>query len=136
MHIFLLGIFRCTCGLCSRMPTFLESGCCEVNDIVKSKMGDLHCITEHEGFIANCLNIHVLEASYYEFVENEGYPLEGQLIHETYRYLAYRRFVRWIFHRLPKKMRKVLPACVVTSIRTKFPSETYCGFKYPTDKRP
>jgi hypothetical protein len=25
----------------------------------------------------------------------------------------------------------VIPACVVNAIKTKFPSEQYCGFKYP-----
>lgn len=47
-----------------------------------------------------------------------------------YRYVAYRRFVRWIWHRLGKNMRRILPSCVVTVIRNTFPSEEYTGFKY------
>lgn len=92
---------------------------------------DLQCITEHEGFIVNCTNRYVLKTSYYEFIEDNG-PLEdGALIHETYRYLAYRRFVRWVWHKLGKKNRRILPDCVVHAIRNAIPSQEYCGFKYP-----
>ena len=49
-----------------------------------------------------------------------------------YRHLAYRRFVRWIWHCLGKNNRKILPSCVVNKIRTAFPSQQYCGFKYPS----
>jgi hypothetical protein len=50
-------------------------------------------------------------------------------IYRTYRYIAYRRFVLWIWHRLGRRNRKVLPACVVKVIRTKFPSDEYTGFR-------
>ena len=46
--------------------------------------------------------------------------------------MAYRRFVQWIWHRLGRHKRKILPACVVQKIRETFPSEEYCGFKYAT----
>lgn len=52
-------------------------------------------------------------------------------IFRTYRYIAYRRFARWIYKVLPKKERRIHPACVVTAIRKRFPSEQYTGFKYP-----
>ena len=48
-----------------------------------------------------------------------------------FRYLSYRQFVRWVWHRLGKHRREILPACVVMSIRHKFPSDEYTGFKYP-----
>ncbi|VDH91579.1 Hypothetical predicted protein [Mytilus galloprovincialis] len=47
-----------------------------------------------------------------------------------YRFMAFRRFVQWIWHRLGRHNRKILPACVVKKIRDTFPSETYSGFKY------
>lgn len=70
--------FRCSCP----MPTLQESKCCHNTNIVDSKMESeqLHCITEHEGFIGNCVNIHVLETSYYEFIQSEG--LHEEPIHE------------------------------------------------------
>lgn len=50
-----------------------------------------------------------------------------------YRYIAYRRYTRWLWHRLGKKTRKVIPSCVVSAIRTRFPSDEYTGFMYPRD---
>jgi hypothetical protein len=41
--------------------------------------------------------------------------------------MAYRCFVQWIWHRLGRYNRKILPACVVRKIRETFPSEEYCG---------
>lgn len=49
----------------------------------------------------------------------------------VYRHIAYRRFVLWIWHRLGRGNRKIIPACVVTKIRSVFPSEQYTGFQYP-----
>lgn len=115
------------------MPTAKENKCCRHTNVVDGKIEelDLECITEHEGFIVNCLNHYVLETSYYEYIQDNGRLEEGQFIHELYRYLAYRRFVRWIYHRLGKKNRRILPSCVVNKIRQTFPSQNYCGFKYP-----
>ena len=48
----------------------------------------------------------------------------------TYRYIAYRNFTRFIYHRLRKYERKVIPACCIAKIRQSFPSQEYCGFKY------
>ena len=51
-----------------------------------------------------------------------------------YRYIAYRQFVRWIYHRLGRDVRIPLPSCVTKRIRDAFPSATgeYAGFKYPS----
>ena len=49
-----------------------------------------------------------------------------------YRFMAYRRFVQWIWHRLGRHNRKIFTNCVVQKIRETFPSEEYCGFKYAT----
>ncbi|XP_033728970.1 P2X purinoceptor 7-like [Pecten maximus] len=105
----------CFCGKCSSMTTVKEYR---------------NCITDHEAFIANCLNRHVLHVSMYEYMENVGPFDDNEPIHEIYRHIAYRRFVRWIWHRLGRHNRKILPACVVQKIRKTFPSEQYCGFKY------
>jgi len=61
------------------MPTQRENNCCKSTNIVDSKIeeADLNCITEHEGFIANCLNRYVLETSFYEFRQENG-PLDEQ----------------------------------------------------------
>lgn len=47
-------------------------------------MDDAHlqCITDHEGFIGNCLNRHVIEVSLYEFVERDGPIDDNEPINE------------------------------------------------------
>lgn len=64
------------------MPTLKECKCCRDTNIVDGKIEseDLTCITEHDGFVGNCLNVHVLETSYYEFIQTEG--LQEEPIHE------------------------------------------------------
>jgi hypothetical protein len=53
------------------------------------------------------------------------------LFFRLYRYIAYRRFTRWVYGLLGKRNRRVVPACAVKAIREAFPSEEYAGFKYP-----
>jgi uncharacterized protein YfeS len=45
----------------------------------------LDCITEHPGFQSNCLDIYVLEASYYEFIQRDG-PLGDDELADIHRY--------------------------------------------------
>jgi len=54
------------------------------------------------------------------------------VVNRRYRYTAYRLFVNWCWGYVGKQVRVVLPACVVTAIRTTFPSDIYHGFKLPT----
>ena len=66
------------------MTTAKECVCCngipEIDE--KRKACNVNCITEHSGFIANCLNTDVLETSYYEHKETHGPPQENEMIHE------------------------------------------------------
>ena len=34
---------------------------------------DLQCITQHPGYDGNCLNQYVIEASFYEFLDDYGH---------------------------------------------------------------
>ncbi|XP_052238339.1 P2X purinoceptor 7-like [Dreissena polymorpha] len=121
----------CECECCVNMPTAHERRCCQSTNIVdgKAEAEGVPWITLHEGFQVNCLNIHVLETSFYEFIHDYG-PREEQ-VHELYRYLAYRRFTRWVYGLLGKKFRRVIPSCAVNAIREQFPSEEYSAFRYP-----
>ncbi|XP_021339917.1 uncharacterized protein LOC110441145 [Mizuhopecten yessoensis] len=64
----------CDCGHCEQMPTDLECRCCCSFNLCQYKMeqDNIKCITEHEGFQVNCLNRHVLELSFYEYLDNYG----------------------------------------------------------------
>ena len=55
------------------MPTEKENICCQSIAKVKSRItGKLECITQTRGFDGNCLNLDVLEVSYFEFVDRNG----------------------------------------------------------------
>ncbi|KAJ8301016.1 hypothetical protein KUTeg_022535 [Tegillarca granosa] len=125
--------YWCDCGNCEIMTTVAECKCCfEVNIVDgKRESANLTCITQHQMFIDNCLNRNVLELAVYDYKHDVGPLPENNLPHETYRYLAYRRFVRWIWKIVGRRNRRILPSCVVNKIRESFPSEEFCGFKYP-----
>jgi len=89
------------------------------------------CITDCPSFTDNCLNSNVLEASRWEYQEQNGPFGDEQLLNETHRYLAYRRFVYVVWHRLGKGNRKIIPACVAAKIKDTFPdlNNAYTGYK-------
>ncbi|XP_033741771.1 uncharacterized protein LOC117328353 [Pecten maximus] len=74
----------CVCGKCSSMTTVKECICCTEIDLVnhQTETAELNCITDHEAFIANCLNRHVLHVSMYEYMENVGPFDDNEPIHE------------------------------------------------------
>lgn len=73
LHV-VFGFYRCDCGNCEPMTTSEECTCCSNVSAVSFHMQpeDLQCITEHEVFVANCLNRHVLQVSMYAYLENVG----------------------------------------------------------------
>ena len=118
------------------MPEEVERRCCQDYSQIRKRLEDdlesdaMECITQHEGFAGNCMNKYVLETSLYEFKGRNG-PFGNEKTHsKVFRYIAYRRFVRFIFGVLAKYDRRILPACVVSRIRAKYPSDFYHGFKY------
>ena len=70
------------------METPRENKCCRHTNIVDGKIEEngLQCITDHEGFVVNCLNRHVLETSYYEYLQENGPLEENELIQEYVDY--------------------------------------------------
>ena len=46
-----------------------------------------------------------------------------------YRFAAYKSYIYWIYKKLGRNNRRVVPACAVTAIRARFPEdERYEGF--------
>ena len=66
------------------MPTQMESRCCKDFTLCMEKIADtdLTCITQHEGFQVNCLNRHVLELAFYEYLDFNGPIGDEEPIHE------------------------------------------------------
>ena len=56
------------------------SGSCTISEKMEYK--HLKCITEHDGFRWNCLNIDVLEVSMYEFIDRDGPLDDNEPIHK------------------------------------------------------
>ncbi|XP_064464266.1 P2X purinoceptor 7-like [Ornithodoros turicata] len=118
----------CQCGSCITMPTEVECLCCkELGSTAEELQYD--CITIHEDFKLLCLNTTVLEVAYFE-LPGQHEPMSAH-IHKRYRYTAYRQFARWVWQKLGKNKRMVIPACAVNRIREAFRTETTTGFKYP-----
>lgn len=70
--------------MCVAFPTADESVCCQEFEELGSKLGEktVDCITQHEGFIGNCLNPDVIEVSFYEFLQANGPIGDEEPIHE------------------------------------------------------
>ena len=51
-----------------------ESVCCQELHRYSYRLeeADVQCITDHPGFHVNCCNPHVLELSFWEFLQNNG----------------------------------------------------------------
>ena len=115
-----------------QMETGKESVCCrEIQEYLGVWNYDkVTCMSDHDGFQGLCLNRYVVQTAMYSYLEDTG-PLDrNELPHRIYRYLAYRSLTRFIYHKLGRYERRVIPACCVKAIRDKYPSEQYCGFKY------
>ncbi|XP_061175542.1 uncharacterized protein LOC133184466 [Saccostrea echinata] len=64
----------CNCHNCIDMPTAIERRCCHSFGVCQLKLeeADITCITKHEAFQVNCLNRHVLELAFYEYLDYNG----------------------------------------------------------------
>ena len=58
------------------MPTVAECiCCCEIDRVTQKKEENevaVSCITQHAGFDPVCLNVWVLQAAYYSYVQDYG----------------------------------------------------------------
>ena len=92
------------------MPTSVENICCRQSS----------CITSTDLFESTVLDINVLSIAIVNrsdtFVEPVDYSLS------SYRKAAYRRFILWKEGHLGRGNRKVLPSCVVWSVRNRYPA--------------
>ena len=105
------------------MENGFERVCCrgDAEQIIGNKFGEEQCISHTVAFRDVCLNINVLEAAIGTWRTFTDEPL--QISNRSYRFIAYRQYISWIFGWLGKDIRKIIPSCVVQKIRQTFPAQ-------------
>ena len=113
----------CSCESCTEMENDFERVCCrgDAEQIIGNKFGDERCISHTEAFRDVCLNTNVLEAAIGTWRTFSDEPL--QINNRSYRFIAYRQYISWIFKWLGRDIRKIIPSCVVQKIRQNFPAQ-------------
>lgn len=126
----------CRCGNCSLLGTEIECYCCQESSHISNLILDkerLTCVTECELFTNTIGNQKVLEMCSFGMLQKRMHVnSEGKIIPEGLRYAAYRNFLSICELRfIGKNKRYALPACVVTKIRSLYPSPNgkYKAFK-------
>lgn len=124
----------CKCSFCKIEIRDIDCLCCqEVEAILEESFEGNECITLSKEFQTLCLETTVLKNVLVGLHESKGDPLEdeNEIKNRSLRFAAYKQFVWWVFHRLGKGNRRVLPSCVLWCIRKKFPEANgqYVRFK-------
>ena len=109
----------CICGQCREMKKEVERVCCK-------NMEKNH---EHELFENHVLTEHNLELAMRTNADFFNYPFDPTR-NASWRFNAYRQFIIWVWGKLGRRNRKVVPSCVIWKIRDRFPdaSGNYTGF--------
>ncbi|XP_074658639.1 uncharacterized protein LOC141911549 [Tubulanus polymorphus] len=115
-------MFWCLCGNCQLMPTERESFCCrEQWDHLREKLNlseEQNCVTECGNFENVCVNDVVVCLALLMICQFYHNPVpDNPAPNKSMRLAAYRQFILWIYDRLGKHNRQVIPACVVAKIR-------------------
>ena len=81
------------------------------------------CITKNEDFSLLCLRKVVLENVLVSLHETRGDFLEFPLSNKSFRFAAYKQFIWFVYKRLGRGNRRVIPSCVIWKIRESFPEK-------------
>lgn len=136
---------KCRCGNCGEMPSAVERKCCMQESHAKTcfQQADVEsgynpkrdCILCSNLLVFHLLGTVNLQLAWFRHRRLQGYTgndlLFQHMDNTNYRYYAYRSYIDFIHGYLGPRRRKVIPACVVTHIRSKWPDENgqYTGFK-------
>ncbi|XP_064471498.1 P2X purinoceptor 7-like [Ornithodoros turicata] len=124
----------CSCGNCMQMEDEISSVCCNEQGRVQDVMEDANvlCITYHHLFHKHCLDADTIDLEKIKMLGTDSNSLGGRRRNKAKRYIAYRQFIFWIYHRLGEGNRVVIPSCAIRRIRDEFPSEDgdYTGFRH------
>ncbi|XP_077866535.1 uncharacterized protein LOC100378225 isoform X1 [Saccoglossus kowalevskii] len=130
----------CICGRCpdySTLPLNERLCCCSTEYLSNKSPINNTCVTQHPDFNVICMHRGVLETAYArnQLDRKRTYNLGASMSNRMYRFTAYRQVIAWghSWKRIGKGVRKVIPACVVHSIRAQYPrgeeEADYVGFK-------
>ena len=110
----------CKCGQCKREIREIDSLCCtEVPAIIEDKFEGKKCITLAHEFELLCLRKIILKQVLVGLHKTRGDPLENDkdLKNRSLRFGDYKLFIWWFFENFGKGNRRVIPSCVVWSVR-------------------
>lgn len=109
----------CICGLCREMPDERQRICCQ-----NATQNHEHPFFEH-----HILLEATLELAMRNNADHLYYPFDPSNP-ACWCFTAYRQYCLWVWGKLGKSNRKVIPSCVVWKIRNRFPDpkNVYTGF--------
>uniref|UniRef100_A0A8C5MPD0 KRAB domain-containing protein n=1 Tax=Leptobrachium leishanense TaxID=445787 RepID=A0A8C5MPD0_9ANUR len=111
----------CACGLCIGMPTEEECVCCqEIANTKRHLVNDSDCVTRQERFRRFCLDEEIVYLIFRILGTCTSRP-DKSYYYRQLRKTAYRSFTCWIHGFLKARNKRPIPACVVNSIRKRYP---------------
>ena len=109
----------CRCNICKPMATPEENKCC----------GKKTCITSYALFSQLCTDRNTLFLAVRSRCDIRTDSMDMSM--NGFRKQAYRQYILWTFGNLGEGDRRIIPSCVVNSIRAIYPSPdgVYMGFR-------
>lgn len=109
----------CKCSVCQEMPKPEENVCCKLTT----------CVTSYQRFQNICIDREVLELAIRAQCDIRADEPDYSM--SSYRKAAYRQYVLWKYGKLGRGNRRVLPSCVVITVRNAYrsPGEVFMGFR-------
>ena len=106
-------------GVCRRMQDAQENVCCQKRT----------CVTSYVMFNTTCLDREVLQLAIRARCDIRAD--EPDYSTQSYRKATYWQYTLWKYGKLGRGNRKILPSCVVTTIRQAYPAPNgnYMGFR-------
>lgn len=135
----------CRCGNCAELPTALERKCCfdECFNLVNFQDDQFNpgqqCLLTSNILLNTVLHRNVVGLLWMKQMRYKGLRREEMYFERMKpsecRYHAYSSYINFIHGFLGPKNRRVIPACIVTHIRTSWPDpeSNYTGFRAADD---
>ena len=118
------------------MPTLQEDRCCQREPLINTYIEDFEagkCLLETAAVqhVLSPLSLQMKWLQSMHYFGHQGDALEFEnMTNSNYRHHAYRNYIDLIFGVLGRHNRRVVPACIVSEIRRRYPDPDgqYVGF--------